>query len=56
MIEPETILSANIARYRNLIAREIDPELRARLEAALARDLQTQKTAPALKSLPDGSR
>ena len=56
MIEPETILSANIARYRNLIAHEIDPELRARLEEALARDLQTQKNFVALKSPPDGSR
>jgi hypothetical protein len=46
---PEIILAANIVRYRNLIAHEIDPELRARLEEALARDLQTQKDRPAVE-------
>ena len=45
MTQPETILAANIARYRSLIAHETDAGQRARLEEALARDLQTQKKA-----------
>jgi hypothetical protein len=43
MTRPESILAANIARYRVLIAHEPDPERRARLAEALARDLKTQK-------------
>jgi hypothetical protein len=46
MIQPEFVLAANIARYRNLIAHETDPELRARLEEALARHLHTQQEHP----------
>ena len=51
-MQPEVILAANIARYRNLITHEIDPELRARLEEALARDLQTQADATSAPSAP----
>ena len=43
---PTQILAANIARYRQLIRQEADPEQRARLQAALDRDLKAQ-TAPA---------
>lgn len=55
MIQPEFVLAANIARYRNLITHEIDPELRARLEEALVRDLQTQKDHRGIEE-PDGGR
>lgn len=48
-MQPEMILAANIVRYRSLIARETDPELRARLEEALARDLQTKEEHPAIE-------
>ncbi len=50
MTQPEFVLAANIARYRKLIAHETDPELRTRLEEALARDLQTQQEHPVEES------
>ncbi len=37
------ILDMNIARYRELIRVEKDPQLRAKLEEALARDLETKR-------------
>ena len=45
MTRPETILDANIARYRDLLAHETDAARRASLEEAIARDLLTQKSA-----------
>jgi hypothetical protein len=42
MTTPEDILDMNIARYRDLIHTEKDPEFRLKLEEALARDLDTK--------------
>ena len=45
----EIILAINIVRCRNLIAHETNPELRARLEETLARDLQVQQEQPPIE-------
>jgi hypothetical protein len=39
---PAQILTDNIVRYRRLIQHETDPEQRAKLQEALARDLEAQ--------------
>lgn len=41
--QPEHILDMNIARYRELIRTEKDPQFRAKLEEALARDIETKR-------------
>ena len=43
MTSPEHILDMNIARYRELIRTEKDPQFRAKLEEALARDIETKR-------------
>ena len=43
MTSPEQILDMNIARYRELIRTEKVPQFRAKLEEALARDLNTKR-------------
>ena len=48
-MQPEILLATNIVRWRNLIAHESNPELRARLEDALARDLKLQQEQPAIE-------
>ena len=48
-MQPEIILAVRIVRCRNLIAHEADLELRAKLEEALARDLQVQQGQPAIE-------
>jgi hypothetical protein len=42
MTSPEHILDLNIERYRELIRTENDAQCRAKLEEALARDLQAK--------------
>ena len=44
MTRPESILDANIARYRHLLVHETDAARRASLEEAIARDLLTQES------------
>lgn len=48
-MQPEIILATNIVRCRNLIAHETNPEVRARLEESLARDLQVQQEQPGIE-------
>ena len=48
-MQPEILLATNIVRCRNLIAHETNPELRASLEEALARDLRVQQEQPAIE-------
>jgi hypothetical protein len=43
MTSPEQILDMNIARYRELIRTEQDVQFRAKLEEALARDIETRR-------------
>lgn len=43
MTSPEQILDMNIARFRELIRAEKDPQFRAKLEEALARDLRAKR-------------
>lgn len=44
MTSPEQILDMNIARYRELIRTEQDVQFRAKLEEALARDLEAKRS------------
>lgn len=48
-MHPAIILATNIVGYRNALARETNPELRARLEEALARDLRVQQEQPGIE-------
>ena len=43
MTSPDELLDMNMARYRGLIDFETNPGLRAKLEEALARDLETKR-------------
>ena len=52
MNSPEEILNMNIARYRELLRAEKDPQFRLKLEEALARDLKT-KDQPAESTQSD---
>jgi hypothetical protein len=50
MTRPESILAANIARYRHLLEQETNVECRAQLEDAIARDVKARERLLAERS------